>query len=60
MVWNDRNGLGRAPLLASSTAAGLCRVDWLLGNWMRNYVPYGSIQAIRGEVAGVVDEDESD
>jgi len=50
MAWNSGNGLGGAPLLASGTAAGLCRVDWLEGRWLRDKVPYGGIVNIRREV----------
>ncbi|KAI0672794.1 hypothetical protein C8Q78DRAFT_1077122 [Trametes maxima] len=58
VVWNDGNGLGRTPLLASATGSGLCRVDWLLGRWMRDQTPYTGIEGIRGETAGVFDEDD--
>ncbi|KAI0647474.1 hypothetical protein C8Q79DRAFT_1068955 [Trametes meyenii] len=61
VVWNDGNGLGRTPLLASATGSGLCRVDWLLGRWMRDQAPYTGIEGIRGETAGVfAEDDESD
>ena len=58
MAWNDGNGLARAPLLASATGAGLCRVDWLLGRWAREPPPYNGIEGIRAETGGRFDEDD--
>lgn len=55
VVWNDRNGLGCVPLLASGTGSGLCRVDWLPGRWFRDKVPYVNVPNMRKEVE--VDED---
>ncbi|OSD08431.1 hypothetical protein PYCCODRAFT_1455543 [Trametes coccinea BRFM310] len=62
VAWNDGNGLARTPLLASATASGLCRVDWLLGRWVRDQQPYNGIEGMRGETAGTFaeDDDESD
>ena len=61
VAWNSAGGLARAPLLASATAAGLCRVDYLDGRWMRDKMPYGGVQGIRKEGDGMdadgVDED---
>ncbi|PCH37809.1 hypothetical protein WOLCODRAFT_95877 [Wolfiporia cocos MD-104 SS10] len=56
VVWNQGNGLACAPWLASATGSGLCRVDWLLGRWIRDRVPYYGIEGIRGEI----DEEDSD
>ncbi|THH16490.1 hypothetical protein EW146_g4149 [Bondarzewia mesenterica] len=50
VVWNVGAGLGAASLLASATASGLCRVDWLKGRWMRDKIPYGEVEGIRMEV----------
>lgn len=50
VVWNDGGGPSQSPLLASSTASGLCRVDWLIGRWLEDIVPYTGIDAIRKEV----------
>jgi transcription factor C subunit 6 len=47
--WHAGGGLGAAPLLASSTASGICRIDWLVGRWLQNRIPYSSIQAMRME-----------
>ncbi|VDB82779.1 unnamed protein product [Peniophora sp. CBMAI 1063] len=55
--------LAAAPLLASATASGLCRIDWLEGRWLRDRVPYGGVEGIRLESGGpidVEDEEESD
>ena len=61
VAWNDGNGLGRASLLASATGAGLCRIDWLEGRWMKGRIPYGDVQGIRQEGGDALDdEDESD
>lgn len=49
-TWNNGCGLARAPLLASATASGLCRVDYLLGRFPTNKIPYGGIQCIRKEI----------
>lgn len=58
-VWNSGGGLSGAPLLATSTASGLCRIDYLAGRWINERLPYGGIEGIRGEVEGMdVDEDE--
>ncbi|KAF8495375.1 hypothetical protein JB92DRAFT_2993071 [Gautieria morchelliformis] len=58
VTWQSGSGLARAPLLASATASGLCRVDWLLGRFNQNRFPYYTIESLRGEVEGAVDEDE--
>lgn len=50
MTWNNGNGPAAACLLASGTAAGLCRVDWLQGRWMKGKIPYGNIANVRKEV----------
>ncbi|KAG1782384.1 hypothetical protein EV702DRAFT_378896 [Suillus placidus] len=60
VTWNTGNGLGGAPLLASTTGSGLCRVDWLLGRWIRNKVPYVNVPNMRKEVDDVMDEDSGD
>ncbi|THH29848.1 hypothetical protein EUX98_g4355 [Antrodiella citrinella] len=52
VVWNSGNGLAGAPLLASATGSGLCRIDWLLGRWYKGRVPYVTVEAIRQEVEG--------
>lgn len=56
VVWNNSNGLGGAPLLASATASGLCRVDWLMGRWIKDRTPYVSVPKMRKEVEGASDE----
>ncbi|CDO73671.1 hypothetical protein BN946_scf185014.g141 [Trametes cinnabarina] len=58
VAWNDRNGLARTPLLASATGSGLCRVDWLMGRWVKEPLPYTGIEGIRGEMAGTFVEDD--
>ncbi|KAI8982792.1 hypothetical protein BD414DRAFT_515960 [Trametes punicea] len=58
VVWNDGNGLARTPLLASATGSGLCRVDWLMGRWVRDPLPYMGIEGMRGETEGAFAEDE--
>jgi transcription factor C subunit 6 len=61
VAWNAGNGLNAAPLLASGTASGLCRVDWLMGRWLREKIPYGGIVNLRCEVGadeGVPSPDE--
>jgi transcription factor C subunit 6 len=63
VAWNAGNGLNAAPLLASGTASGLCRVDWLMGRWLREKIPYGRIVNLRGEVGadeGELTPDEDD
>lgn len=50
VVWNNGCGIGRAPLLASATASGLCRIDWLLGYFLEDVNPYNGVQYIRNEV----------
>ena len=60
VVWNDGNGLARSPMLASATASGLCRVDWLLGRWGKDPQPYNGIEGMRGETTETFDEDEED
>lgn len=60
VVWHDGAGLAGASWLASASASGLCRVDWLEGRWIRDRVPYGGLEVIRGEKEdeGVEDDDE--
>ncbi|KAH7922163.1 hypothetical protein BV22DRAFT_1037799 [Leucogyrophana mollusca] len=57
VVWNSANGLGGAPLLAPATESGLCGVDWLLGRFIRDKVPYVDVPSMRKEVDGVADDD---
>ena len=54
--WNNGSGLARASLLASSTASGLCRIDWLPGRFQNKRVPFGSVDFIRQSID--IDEDE--
>jgi len=49
VVWNNGDGIASSTLLASGTASGLCRVDVLLGRWLRDKIPYGGIEGIRME-----------
>ena len=49
VVWNEGGGLSQSPFLASATASGLCRVDWLLGRFLQDTVPYNGIENIRRE-----------
>ena len=57
--WNSGGGLARAPFVASATASGLCRVDFVLGRYSRDYVPFGGVQFVRKEDGAVqVDEDD--
>ncbi|KAF8516951.1 hypothetical protein BU17DRAFT_92339 [Hysterangium stoloniferum] len=58
VVWHSGSGMARAPLLASATASGLCRVDWLLGRFPHDRFPYGGVAALRGEVGGIDNEEE--
>lgn len=63
VVWNNGNGLGNCQLLASGTASGLCRIDWLGGRWFKDQTPGpGGIEALRGEVdvGGDVDMDDAE
>ena len=50
VVWNSGNGLANAPLLASATGCGLCRIDFLKGKWLKNRMPYYGIEGIRAEI----------
>ncbi|KZV71848.1 hypothetical protein PENSPDRAFT_650271 [Peniophora sp. CONT] len=62
VAWGS-GSIAAAPLLASATASGLCRIDWLEGRWLRDRVPYGGIEGIRlegGRSMDVDDEEESD
>ena len=47
--WNSCNGLENASWLASGTASGLVRIDWLQGRWFKDTIPYTSISNIRFE-----------
>lgn len=60
MAWNSGNGFNAAGLLASATASGLCRVDVLRGRWMRDRVPYGGMDGIRGAGTGGNDDGDGD
>lgn len=50
--------MARSPLLASATASGLCRIDWLLGRVVKNRFPYQNIQLLRGEIEGDISDAE--
>lgn len=60
VAWNSGNGLGGAPLLASATASGLCRVDWVMGRWIKDRTPYVSVPKMRKEVEGASDESDEE
>ena len=60
VVWNDGNGLAGTPLLASASASGLCRIDWLVGKWGREPIPYNGADGIRAETGAQSDEAEDD
>ncbi|KAG9318901.1 hypothetical protein JVU11DRAFT_1011 [Chiua virens] len=60
VAWNNGNGLGGAPLLASATASGLCRVDWIMGRWITDKTPYVSVPKMRKEVEGTSDESDEE
>ncbi|CAK5284390.1 unnamed protein product [Mycena citricolor] len=47
VVWNSGNGLGSAPLLASATGCGLCRIDVVWGRWLNDNTPYYSVADLR-------------
>lgn len=52
-------GFNGATLLASGTAAGLCRIDRCEGNWFGERIPYVAVESMRGENGEIgVDEDE--
>ena len=61
VVWNEGGGVEGAPFLASATASGLCRIDWLLGRMLEDRVPYRGVEVARMDVdVNVADEsDES-
>lgn len=61
VIWNSSAGMARSPWLASATASGLCRLDWLLGRFAHDRFPYVDIQSLRGDVEmDEVDELEDD
>ncbi len=60
VAWNSGCGLACAPWLATGTACGLVRVDYVHGGWLRNAMPYGSVEAIRREDGGDVGDSESE
>jgi len=60
VAWHNGGGLARAPLLASGTASGLCRVDWLVGRFVGDKFPFKSIEVLRGEVSGENEDVEMD
>jgi transcription factor C subunit 6 len=60
VVWNDKNGLESAGVLASGTSAGIVRIDNLEGRWFCDRVPYGSVDAIRGEGSKGSGDDEEE
>ncbi|KAF7297836.1 Pre-mRNA splicing factor [Mycena kentingensis (nom. inval.)] len=65
VVWHCGAGLSGCGLLASATASGLCRVDFLWGRWLSGKVPYYGVDGIRLEADGgggdaAVESDESE
>lgn len=60
MSWNQGNGLAAAGMLASGSAAGLCRVDLLNGRWLKGKIPYGTVAEIRREGSDDMDVDDED
>lgn len=59
VAWDSGGGLSSAPLLASATGSGLCRIDWLLGRFFVERHDVDSIAKVR-EGAGANEEDEDD
>ncbi|KAI0263392.1 hypothetical protein BC834DRAFT_827534 [Gloeopeniophorella convolvens] len=60
VAWHSGAGLAAAGLLASATGSGLCRVDFLDGRFIRDRVPYESVEAMRLEDGDEMDVDEAD
>ena len=59
VAWHCGAGLAAAGLLASATAAGLCRVDCLEGRWFRDRIPYERVETVRMEECSMeLDEQE--
>lgn len=46
LAWNDANGIGRAGMLASGSASGLCRIDFMQG-----YKDGAKLKGLEGKVA---------
>ncbi|KAF8327233.1 uncharacterized protein EI90DRAFT_3018294 [Cantharellus anzutake] len=48
VAWHSGGGLHSAPLLASATASGLCRIEWMKGRGQEGINLYSMIQHLRG------------
>ncbi|EJD53223.1 hypothetical protein AURDEDRAFT_180776 [Auricularia subglabra TFB-10046 SS5] len=61
VVWDSGGGISSAPFLAAATASGLCRIDWLLGQFYTSKYDVSSVDAIRqGATGGIVDDDDEE
>lgn len=49
VAWHSGGGLHSAPLLASGTASGLCRIDWMKGRGQGGMNLYLMIEHLRGK-----------
>ncbi len=47
VAWHSGGGLHSAPLLASGTASGLCRIEWMRGRGQDGMNLYSMIQHLR-------------
>ncbi|KAF8316837.1 hypothetical protein DL93DRAFT_2056052 [Clavulina sp. PMI_390] len=57
VAWHNGGGYGCVGLLASGTASGLVRIDWLEGRWLYGKITYGSVKVARQEAGGEEDDD---
>lgn len=62
LAWNNGNGIGRAGMIASASASGLCRIDYMQG-----YKEEGKLAQFRARIgkegkapAGDSDEDDDE
>lgn len=63
VAWDNGGGMAHAPFLASATASGLCRIDWLLGQFYSPRYNAETIAVVRAgekDFDGEEDEDELD
>ncbi|KZV92898.1 hypothetical protein EXIGLDRAFT_749456 [Exidia glandulosa HHB12029] len=55
VAWDSGGGISSAPFLASGTASGLCRIDWLMGRFYNERLNVDKITSWRNHEAAAGD-----
>lgn len=59
-AWDSGGGLANAPFLASATASGLCRIDWLPGRFYDERITHETVHTLRTGTNKPTEKDDED